>query len=61
MPSPFPEPEAPSKLQRAKGATVWTVLGVVLAAALQYLLNSHGVPSPIVEGAARALHDALPR
>lgn len=60
MPSPFPEPEAPGKLQRAKGATVWTVLGIVLATALQYLLTSHGVPAPVADEAARALQQALP-
>lgn len=55
-----PEPEAPGKLQRAKGATVWTILGIVLAAALQYLLSSHGVPTPMVDEAARALQQVLP-
>lgn len=60
LPSSPPEPEAPGKLQRAKGATVWTILGIVLAAALQYLLTSRGVPPPVVDEAARALQQVLP-
>jgi hypothetical protein len=58
MPSPFPKP---TRRQRAKGATVWTAVGFVLAAAAQWFLSSHGVPAPVVDGAARAIQDALPK
>jgi hypothetical protein len=57
MPSPFP---APTRRQRAKGATVWTVVGIVLASAVQWFLNSHGVPAPLVDQAGRAIQHALP-
>jgi hypothetical protein len=64
MPSPFPAPEAdsepPPRRGRAK-VTIWTIVGIVLASAAQYFLNSHGVPAPVVDGAARAIHDALPK
>jgi hypothetical protein len=58
--TPSPEPDAPGKLRRAKGATVWTVLGIVLGTALQYLLTSHGVPAPVADEAARVLQHAMP-
>lgn len=63
MPSPFPpgslQPEKrPSVVQRAKKPTIWTVIGVVLGAAVQYLLASHGVPAPIVNAASKAVQHA---
>ena len=60
MPSPFPAPEP-----RRSSAKLWTIVGIVLGTALataaQQLLTSHGVPAPVVEGAARAIQDALPK
>jgi hypothetical protein len=60
MPSPFPA-QAHTRRSRAKGATVWTIVGMVLASAVQYFLNSHGVPAPVVDDAARVIRDALPK
>lgn len=64
MPSPFPpgslQPEKrPSVAQRAKTPTIWTVIGVVLGAAVQYLLASHGAPPPLVDAAGRAVQQAV--
>lgn len=64
MPSPFAAPDAPTLRQRAGGATVWTVLGIVLgtalATAVQSFLTSHGVPAPVVDQAAREIQNVLP-
>lgn len=65
MPSPFPPgtlaPEKrPSVAQRAKTPTIWTVIGVVLGVAVQYLLSSHGAPPALVDAAGRAVQQALP-
>lgn len=61
MPSPFPAPDPePAPPKRGRTA-IWTVVGLVLVAAAKYFLTSQGVPAPIVEDAAHAIHDALPR
>jgi hypothetical protein len=59
--APFARPNLRTRRRRAKRATVWTALAFVLAAAAEWFLGSRGVPAPIVEGAGRAIHDALPR
>ena len=65
MRSPFPapvslEPERrPSRIERAKVPTFWAVVGVVLGAAVQYLLTSRGVPAPVVDAAAKAVQQQL--
>lgn len=65
MPSPFAVPvslqpeKRPSVAQRAKVPTFWAVVGVVLGAAVQYLMSSHGVPPQVVDAAARAVQQQL--
>lgn len=65
MPSPFAVPvslqpeKRPSRIDRAKVPTFWAVVGVVLGAAVQYLLSSRGVPAPVVDAAARAVQQQL--
>ena len=69
MPSPFPpgslqppEPEKrPSAVQRAKVPTFWAVIGVVLGAAVQYLLTTHGASPALADIAARAAQQAVER
>lgn len=69
MPSPFPpgslqpaEPEKrPSVVQRAKAPTIWTVIGVILGAAVQYLLTAHGASPELADVARRAAEQAVQR
>jgi len=64
MPSPFPpgslQPEKrPSVVQRAKGPSLWVVLGIVLGAAAKYFLATQGAPPALVDAAAQAVQQAV--